>query len=72
MTHRKTGIIGTIAGKHERIDGKSNNSKETDPLKLNLPQITSMDYHNGSLFVPTDITTDIGDLIVLEKSGQQE
>jgi hypothetical protein len=72
MIHRRTGIIGTIAGKHESIDGKSNNSKEIDPLKLNLPQISSMDYHNGRLFVPTDITTDIGDLIVLKKSGQQE
>jgi len=67
MIQRKTCIIDTIAGKHESVDGKENNSNETDPFKLNLPQISSMDYHNGRLFVPTDITTDTGDLVVLKR-----
>jgi hypothetical protein len=68
MIHRKTGIIRTIAGNHNSIDGMKNKPNETDVLKLNLPQISSMDYHDGHLFVPTDITADTGDLIVLRKS----
>jgi len=67
MILRETGIITTIAGEHESIDGKSNNPQETDPLKLNLPEISSMDYHDHRLFVPTDITKVTGDLIVLRK-----
>ena len=68
MIHRKTGIIRTIAGNHQIIDGQKNNPNETDPLKVNLPKISSMDYHSGRLFVPTDITSGLGDLIVLRKS----
>jgi hypothetical protein len=68
MIHRKTGIIGTIAGNHKDIREEENNANETDPLKLNLPKISSMDYHSGRLFVPTDITSNMGDLIVLRKS----
>lgn len=67
MIHRKTGIIRTIAGNHQSIDGQRNKPNETNPLKLNLPEISSMDYDRGRLFVPTDITTDLGDLIVLRK-----
>jgi hypothetical protein len=67
MIHRKTGIIGTIAGNRHSIDGQRNKPNETDPLRLNLPKISSMDYDRGRLFVPTDITTDLGDLIVLRK-----
>jgi hypothetical protein len=68
MIQRKTGIIRTIAGNHQRIHGQKNNPNETGPLKLNLPEISSMDYHSGRLFVPTDITADSGDLIVLRRS----
>ena len=68
MIHRKTGIIRTIAGNHQIIDGQKNNPNETDPLKVNPPKIGSMDYHSGRLFVPTDITSGLGDLIVLRKS----
>jgi hypothetical protein len=68
MVHRKTGIIGTIAGDHKNIHEGKNNTNETDPLKLNLPKISSMDYHSDRLFVPTDITSNVGDLIVLRKS----
>jgi hypothetical protein len=67
MIDRETGIIRTIAGDHKRFVEQSNDSTETNPLKLNLPKISSMDYHNGCLFVPTDITADSGDLVVLRK-----
>lgn len=39
---------------------------EKDPLKLNLPEISSMDYWNRQLFVPTDLTPEAGDLAVLK------
>ncbi|HYA21776.1 MAG TPA: hypothetical protein VEG31_01165, partial [Thermoproteota archaeon] len=67
MIHRETGIIRTIAGCHMSIDGKRNDPRETAPLRLNLPQISSMDYYDGQLFIPTDITNESGDLIVLRK-----
>jgi hypothetical protein len=68
MIHTKTRIIRTIAGSHKSSDTQTNDLKETDPLRLNLPKISSMDYHNGRLFVPTDLDPDLGDLIVLRKS----
>ena len=67
MIHRTTGTITTLAGKHKSIDGKRNNPQTTDLLELNLPEISSMDYDRRRLFVPTDITEDTGDLIVLTK-----
>jgi len=67
MIHKKTNTIETIAGNHNTVKGKINNLAETDPLKLNLPEISSMDYYNGCLFIPTDITPEEGDLIVLKK-----
>jgi hypothetical protein len=68
MVHGKTRIIRTIAGDHESTDAERNDPEESNPLKLKLPKISSMDYHNGRLFVPTDLTPDLGDLIVLRKS----
>jgi hypothetical protein len=68
MVHRKTGVITTIAGNYDATDGERNSPKESNPLRLNLPQISSMDYWNGYLFIPTDITEDSGDLIVLRKA----
>jgi len=67
MIHKNTNTIETIAGNHNAAKGKINNLAETDPLKLNLPEISSMDYYNGCLFIPTDITPEEGDLIVLKK-----
>jgi len=43
----------------------SNNPEEKDPLKLNLPEISSMDYWNGQLFIPTDLSPEVGELAVL-------
>ncbi len=65
MIHKNSGIISTIAGNHNSVKGMPNDLKEKDPLKLNLPEISSMDYHGGRLFVPTDLTPDEGDLTVL-------
>jgi hypothetical protein len=63
MVRRTTGQISTIAGKVDVEPDKRNDPGETDPLKLNLPKIGSMDYYDGHLFVP-DWNND---LIVLEK-----
>ncbi len=62
-----TGIISTIAGNHEAYDERANDTNERDPLHLNLPKISSMDYHDNRLFVPTDLAADSGDLVVLRK-----
>jgi hypothetical protein len=53
---------------HENANEESNDPGETDPFKLNLPKISSMDYHSGRLFVPTDLTKDAGDLIIMRPS----
>jgi hypothetical protein len=69
MIHRKSDVIRTIAGNPKSIVGMSNDPDEKDPLRLNLPEISSMDYFNGSLFVPTDLTPEEGDLAVLRRQG---
>jgi len=69
IIHKKSGTIRTIAGNHNSAKGISNNPEEKDPLKLNLPEISSMDYHNGQLFIPTDLTPEAGDLAVLRRPG---
>ncbi len=65
MVDHATQRISTIAGVHPAKPGMRNDPNETDPLKLNLPKICSMDYYNGCLFVP-DWSDD---LIVLEKGA---
>ena len=69
MIHRKSGIIRTIAGNYNSVKGMNNNPEEKDPLKLNLPEISSMDYFSGQLFVPTDLSPEAGDLAVLRRAG---
>ncbi|MGZ6268787.1 MAG: hypothetical protein ACXWNR_09540 [Candidatus Limnocylindrales bacterium] len=69
MIDARTGIISTIAGRATADDERPNDDGEPDPRRLNLPQISSMDYHDGRLFVPTDLSGDRGDLIVLRKQG---
>jgi hypothetical protein len=68
MIHLKSGTIWTIAGDHVGIKGKSNNPEEKDPFKLNLPEISSMDYHNGHLLIPTDLSPETGDLAVIRRA----
>jgi hypothetical protein len=40
-----------------------NDPRETDPLKLNLPLICSLDYYNNYFFIPEWD----GNMIILEK-----
>lgn len=37
-------------------------------MRANLPQISSMDYYRGYLFVPTDLARGAGDLLMLRSS----
>ena len=70
MINRKSGTIITIAGNRNSVKGMSNNLDEKDPFKLNLPEISSMDYYDGQLLVPTDISDETGDLAVLKRPGR--
>jgi hypothetical protein len=67
MVERESGAVTTIAGTPEADAGRPNDPAERDPLRLNLPRISSMDYDRGRLFVPTDLADDSGDLIVLRR-----
>ncbi|MFH1105138.1 MAG: hypothetical protein V1757_09410 [Actinomycetota bacterium] len=67
MIEAGTGIITTIAGSGAADDDRPNDPGEGDPQRLNLPRISSMDYHEGRLFVPTDLTAERGDLAVLRR-----
>lgn len=62
------GAITTIAGRSGDSSNQANDPDLSDPLQLRLPQISSMDCHDGRLFVPTDLTTDSGDLAVLRRA----
>jgi hypothetical protein len=67
MISRASGIIETIAGKNT-ADFNRRNEFVSDPLELNLPEISSMDYCKGRLLVPTDLGSDGRDLAVLRIS----
>jgi sugar lactone lactonase YvrE len=68
MIDKESNTIVTIAG-DTRFQGEEGNGQgERDPLRLRLPKIASMDYWNGRLFVPTDLTEGSGDLVVLLKA----
>ena len=72
MIEKKSGTIATIAGDTTFRGEEGNDARETEVLRLRLPQISSMDYYGGRLFVPTDITEESGDLIVLSKLRGEE
>jgi len=63
MVEKKTNSISTIAGNHKIKPHVRNDPREKDPLKLNLPKISSLDYFNNCLYVPEMD----GDMIILEK-----
>jgi hypothetical protein len=63
-----SGAMTTIAGCADADDARANPSTLRDPARLNLPQISSMDYDRGRLFVPTDLAGDRGDLAVLRRT----
>jgi hypothetical protein len=65
MIDAASGIISTIAGRPTADDDRPNDAGVQDPRQLNLPQISSMDYYGGRLFVPTDLNGERGDLAVL-------
>lgn len=67
MITRTDGIISTIAG-HFAVGGdESTDPAVRDPLLTSLPQISSMNYYNGLLYVPTDLTSESGELVILKK-----
>ena len=66
---RESGVISTIAGRPDAAAEVGNHPTEPDPLRLNLPMISSMDYFGGRLFVPTDLAGDAGDLAVLARTS---
>jgi hypothetical protein len=61
-----TGAMTTIAGRAD-VEARHNPVSLRDPLRLNLPEISSMDYARGHLYVPTDLDGDKGDLAVLRR-----
>jgi hypothetical protein len=67
MVEHATQRISTIAGHHPADQDKRNDPLETDPLKLNLLKICSMDYYDGCLFIP-DWSND---LVVMEKRREK-
>lgn len=68
MVDRASGVIDTIAGRPDVMPDGANEPDERDPMRSNLPQISSMDYDRGRLFVPTDLARGAGDLLVLRSS----
>jgi len=63
MVDKSSNIITTIAGRDDIQPKVRANPDEIDPLKLNIPMISSLEYYNGCLFIPERD----GDLVVLEK-----
>lgn len=63
----RQGAIATIAGDQYCAPSIRNTPGETDPMRVALPNISSMDYHAGLLLVPTDMPGGTGDLIVLKR-----
>jgi hypothetical protein len=68
MIDRDNNVILTIAGDAGNENKEANKPKENDLLSLRLPAISSMDYYDGHLFVPTDLADDSGDLIVMKRN----
>lgn len=65
---RESGTISTIAGRPDASAEAPNDPGERDPMRLNLPMISSLDYDRDRLFVPTDLAGDSGDLAVLRRA----
>jgi hypothetical protein len=61
------GSVTTIAGRADFDDETANDPTEHDPLRLNLPQISSLDFAAGRLYLPTDLAGERGDLAVLAR-----
>jgi len=72
MIERDSGVISTIAGRTDATSESANDPSVQDPLRLNLPKISSMDYDRGRLYVPTDLTDESGDLAVLGRPRRRD
>ena len=69
MIERGGDQISTVAGDSGYSGLEPNDDAERNPLALRLPKISSMDYHDGLLMVPTDLTDQTGDLVVLRRQA---
>lgn len=67
MIEKETNTIRTLAGDAANTSELPNDPNEPRLLYLRLPKISSMDYYEGRLFIPTDLQEGTGDLIVLKK-----
>ncbi|OHB61860.1 MAG: hypothetical protein A2Y76_14940 [Planctomycetes bacterium RBG_13_60_9] len=61
----RTNVISTIAGRHAVIPHQRNDPREANPLNLNLPKLSALDYYAGRLFIPEWD----GDLIILRRTN---
>ena len=68
MIEKKSNTIVTIAGDSRFKGEERNDGHERDPFRLRLPKISSMDYYDKRLYVPTDLTSRSGDLVVMKKA----
>lgn len=64
MVDASTNVISTIAGRPDVVAHRRNDPHQADPLELNLPKLSALDYHDGRLFVPEWD----GDLIILKRT----
>jgi len=64
MVNASTNVISTIAGRYAVVAHQRNDPRETDPLNLNLPKLSALDYHDGRLFIPEWD----GDLIIMKRT----
>ena len=64
--------VTIIAGRAAADDEMPNDDDLRDPRHLNLPQISSLDYDAGRLYVPTDLGRGRGDLAVLTRGHAQK
>ena len=69
MIERDNEIISTIAGHPQANPETGTDPGERDPLRLNLPMISSMDFYDGRLFIPTDLAGDSGEVAVLSRAA---
>jgi sugar lactone lactonase YvrE len=71
MIERSGGNISTIAGHRDVGAEEPTDPSEQDPLKASLPKISSMDYHSGRLFVPTNLDAESGELVILTRNSAE-
>ncbi len=68
MVDASTNVISTIAGRRAVTAHQRNDRHEADPLNLNLPKLSALDYYDGRLFIPEWD----GDLIILRRTRHDQ